>query len=83
MDANDDADRGLMSETVDAISEAVCTTIDRGWRLSQPATLLALARTLTYLALEHLRAHPANRAAIVAMLRGVADCVEVDTATKQ
>ena len=68
----------VMENTIAAVSEAVCHVIDRGWRLSHHATLVALSRVLMLLALEHLRAHPTDRAAIVALLRDLLAGVECE-----
>jgi hypothetical protein len=74
-----DDDRDLMNGTVEAICEAVCHTLDRAWRLSPTATLIALSRVLAFLAFERVQSHPDERDRILAALEDIATCVEVET----
>jgi hypothetical protein len=75
-------DDDVVRESIDAISEVVCRTIDRSWQLSESCTLLALSRVLSYLALEHVRAHPDRHAATLATLRSIVEFVEVECSAK-
>ena len=80
---DDLSDEAVMHETVTAVTEAVCTTIDRAWRLSPSATLIALTRVLAFLALEHVQKHPDRRAVTLSALRSIGEFVEVESGTKQ
>jgi hypothetical protein len=77
------SDKTVMESTVESICEAVVTTIDRSWRLSQHSTLVALARVFSFLAVTHIAEHPQSRDLILHTVRDVGLYIESETAVKQ
>lgn len=78
-DTHDD-DRGLMERTVEEIAAAVATVISRAWTVSADATVLAMARATTALAVRRVQERPDRRDSVLEQMKAIPAAVESLTA---
>jgi hypothetical protein len=74
------SDGAPLEQLVTELAGAMADVVSRGWAVSPPATVLALARLTAVMASRHVSEHPECRQAALAMLRSVVELVEVETA---